>query len=498
MEVKFESRELSCLDTVLSEVGTSEQTQEIKLSDGMPDVGQVISAWGQPILRGKEWRSDGISFSGGMMVWVLYRAEDGSGEKCIDAWVPFQMRWDLPGTAPEGTIRLRCFPRFVDARPVSPRKIMVRCGMGAMVSAMAERNFSVYAPTENRGGVELLKVAYPVRLPQEMGEKTFLMDEELSLPESMPKPQTLIYYRMEPKVTDKKVLGGKLVFRGQGQLHVLYGSEEGKLNCWDFEVPFSQYTELKTEHSTDAQADIELAVTSLELDVEENGSFRFKAGVVAQYLITDKILLETIEDAYCPGREVELNRKVLELNVMLENRRETVTGEATLGSEAALLADESFLWDYPRQMQEENCVSMEIPGTCQSLYYDMEGVLRAASSKWEGSLRFPADAHSRLQAAPGVTLVQADVENGGIQMKLELPVEVTAFAEQGFPMVTGVELGEKSGKDPGRPSLILRRAGSKRLWDIAKDSGSTVDAIRQANAIQGEPVPGQMLLIPVP
>lgn len=498
VEVKFESKEISCLNTILSETEVSEQTQEIKLSDGMPDVGQVIAAWGQPILRGKEWRSDSVSFTGGMMVWVLYRPEDGSGEKCIDAWVPFQMKWDLPALSPEGSIRLRCFPRFVDARPVSPRKIMVRCGMGAMVNAMAKHSFETYEPGENIDGVELLKASYPVRLPQEMGEKTFLMDEELSLPESSPEAKKLVYYQMEPKVTDKKVLGPKLVFRGTGLLHVLYSTEDGRLGSWDFEVPFSQFAELDMEHSTDALADLEMAVTSLELELDESGDFRLKAGITAQYLITDKLLLELIEDAYSPGREVSLNRRILEMNVWLDSRREMITGEEILGGDAASVVDGSFLWDYPRQMRTERGVEMEMPGTFQSLYYDSEGVLRSASNRWEGRLQIPADENSELHLMPGAANVQTGMSSTGVQMKLELPVEITATADQGFSMVTGVELGEACAKDPARPSLILRRCGTKRLWDIAKDSGSTVEAIRQANGIQNEPAPGQMLLIPVP
>ena len=51
VEVNFESREFSWLDTVLQEMTTSEQSQEIKLPDGMPDIGQVLCAWGQPIVR---------------------------------------------------------------------------------------------------------------------------------------------------------------------------------------------------------------------------------------------------------------------------------------------------------------------------------------------------------------------------------------------------------------------------------------------------------------
>ena len=47
---------ISFLDTVLQDVQTAELTQQIKLSDGMPDIGRILAAWGQVILRGKEWQ----------------------------------------------------------------------------------------------------------------------------------------------------------------------------------------------------------------------------------------------------------------------------------------------------------------------------------------------------------------------------------------------------------------------------------------------------------
>jgi len=65
------------------------------------------------------------------------------------------------------------------------------------------------------------------------------------------------------------------------------------------------------------------------------------------------------------------------------------------------------------------------------------------------------------------------------------------------PMVTGLALGEEKKPDPARPSLILRRAGGQRLWDIAKSTGSTVSGIRKANGLEQEPEEGRILLIPV-
>ena len=40
--------------------------------------------------------------------------------------------------------------------------------------------------------------------------------------------------------------------------------------------------------------------------------------------------------------------------------------------------------------------------------------------------------------------------------------------------------------------------GEESLWELAKTTGSTMDAIRRANNLENEPSPGQMLLIPIP
>lgn len=497
MELQFSRSDVRYLDTVLREVRNGEETLEIKLPDGMPDIGRILAAWGQVILRGKEWRSDSISCSAGVMVWVMYQAEDGSGERVIDAWIPFQMKWSLPEDTPEGDIRIHCLLRFVDGRSVSARKIMVRAGIGSMAEAFAPKSAAVFAPEQMEGNAELLRRTYPVRLQKEAGEKAFLMDEELMLPDSAPKAEKIVYYRMNPRLSDKKILSDKLVFRGNGNLHMLYRSEDGQLHSWDFDLPFSQYDQLGEVYGSDAQADIGLNPTGLELEMDEEGRMRLKGGITAQYLVTDKELLELVEDAYSPNRELTIHREDLEIPAVLDTRRENIYGEQAIPAEANIAADVNFLPDFPRMLRTENGVDMEVPGVFQVLYYGEDGMLRSGTARWEGQMRMNADENSRISAMPISVEPQAAIGNGQILMKTEIPMDTTTTARQIIPMVTGLELGELRQPDPNRPTLILRRVGNAGLWDIAKASGSTMEAIRRANQLREEPAPGQMLLIPV-
>jgi len=497
LEWKLDNQEISYLDTVLREVQSCEQTQELRLTDGMPDVGRIVAAWGQTILRGKEWRGDSIACNGGMMVWVLYAPEDGSTERCLETWIPFQMRWDLPENTPEGEIRMMCLPRFVDARNVSPRKIILRAGMAALAEAVTSDTALLSQAHDLPEDIQLRRSSYPMRLNREAGEKTFLLDEELTVPDSVPHPQKLICFRLEPRLSDRKVLANKIVFRGSAGLHVLYRSDEGQLHSWDFPISFSQYADLNGEHSTDAQADICLMPTNLELELDEEGHFRLKAGITAQYLISDKQLVEVTEDAYSPVRELELGMEMTELPVILESRREALYPEQMIPVQADIAVDTAFLPDFPRQRRQENLTQLESTGQFQTLYYGEDGALRSAAARWEGQQRLPADENSIIQAVPLPPEVQSTVGSGQLLAKAELPMEWSTVTRQQLPMVSRITAGEVRTPDPTRPSLILRRAGEDSLWDIAKRAGSTVEEIRKVNQLSDEPIPGQMLLIPV-
>lgn len=496
MELQFKQQAFPYLDAAVRECRNTELTQEIRLPDGLPDIGHILCAWGQTVLRGKEWQSDSVSFSGGMMVWVLYASGDGSGEQCIEGWIPFQMRWDLPENCPEGKLRVQCIPRFVDARSASARKIMIRAGVAAQAEAYVPGSAELWEPEKGTEDVELLLTRWPVRMNVEAGEKSFLLDEEPELAEA---PDKLVSFRLEPKLTEKRVLGNKLVFRGTGNLHAVCRMADGRIRKMDAELPFSQFAELDGEYGPDAQADVVLMPTNLELELGENGRLRFKGGVVAQYLISDKRMLTAAEDAYSPSREMQLRMETAEIPAVLESRRENIYGEQTLSADAEEIADISFLPDLPRQRTGEIGVEVTLPGQFQLLYYGTDGVLRAGTARWEGHQQITADPNTRLLLYPGVAdMPRAVSGNGQLTLSAEMPVDMIAVTNQSIPMVAGVSMGEIREKDPDRPSLILRRAGEDRLWDIAKASGSTMDAIRRVNGITEEPAPERMLLIPIP
>ena len=498
MELQFEKLTISCLSPILREVRTLEQAQEIRLSDGMPDIGRVLCGWGQVIQRSKEWAADSVSLTAGMLVWVLYAPEDGTEARWEDGWIPFSASWDLPQTAAEGTIRIACLTRFVDARSLSARKIMVRAGISVLCQAWIPGEGEIFTPGELPEGLELRRVKYPLRIPKEAGEKAFTLEEDLTLPGTAPTLGKAVYYTLEPELQEQRVMGDKAVFRGSARLHLLYETEAGALRSQDFQLPFSQFAELKESRSNEGEVSLILGVTALELECVDSTHLRVKCGLAAQYLVDDLETLELIEDAYCLDRDLEVSRDVLDLGAVLETRRETLAAEQTVPGEGELALDVSFFPDFPRQRNLEDRVTQELSGTFQVLYEGTDGSLQAAVSRWEGRMDLAADPACRIAAEP-LPGPEPQILMGGGDMKLrtEVPLGLRITAGEGIPMVTGLTLGEQKEPDEDRPSLVLRRTETGDLWQIAKDSGSTVEAIRSANHLTEDPEAGRMLLIPI-
>jgi len=128
-----------------------------------------------------------------------------------------------------------------------------------------------------------------------------------------------------PGVEEHRVLSNRLVLRGSANLHVLYLSEEGQLFSWDFPVSISQFADLKGSFGSDAKGDFTLAVTDLELDLDEECHFRLKCGIAAQYILEDVRMIRPVEDAYSPVQELETQRAELSVPAILEETEPKLT-----------------------------------------------------------------------------------------------------------------------------------------------------------------------------
>lgn len=496
MEIKFNKKPLHCMRPFFSKIHTQEQTQEIRLPDAYPDIGKVIGCWGQVLMRGKEWHSSFMGANGGVMAWVMYAPEDGTPPRVLDVWMPIQCRWDFPETVDDGVMILRPVLSSLDGRSVSARKMMIRAGVDTFAQALGRQTMELSEPAQVPDDVELLTRTYPMDLPVEAGEKQVQMEEMLSMPSNLPPIHKFIRYQMMPAVTEQKVLGNRLVFRGQADVDVSYMTEDGSVHTWETEVPFSQYTELDGDYSPGATAWVMPMVTAMELDLTDEGQLQMRGGIAAQYAVFDRNTVDIVEDAFSPRRDVTPRVEQIQFPALLDVGEMEIPVEGTTQMERILQSVP--MTQYPKTEYMEDGMHVHVCGQFQSLGMDTEDKLIGDTARFEASMPFSSAMENQTQLWLGDPrkLDVIPISDGQL-LRTSYPVSMQVYSGQSIPMVTELELGEERPADPDRPSIILRRAGDEGLWAIAKNAGSTVAAIRNANGLEGEPEAGQMLLIPI-
>jgi hypothetical protein len=328
----------------------------------------------------------------------------------------------------------------------------------------------------------------------EAGEKI------LNLEESMPPSaatERILACQVRPVVSEQNVLAGRVLVRGTAFADLICLDTDGRVFSQTMELPFAQYADLEREYDKDAAAEVTIAVSNLEPELTEN-NIRIKCNLIAQYLIREQRMLSVVEDVYSPVRKVNAKMQELRLPTVLETKTEWVDAVQEMDAPRAVPVSSVFLPDHPTVYREGGHATLELPGSFGLLYYDADGMLQAKTEPWSDTVQFPAAEKSKIRTS--ITLPQTPTfmpQADGVRLNSQLRLETTATADMELPMVTSLEVGEMLQPDPNRPSLLLQRIGQRDLWSLAKATGSTVDAIREANGLQDEPAPDQMLLIPV-
>ena len=491
MEIQFQKNAISYLQTLLREQQKQEQTQQIRLSDAMPDIEHVIGCWGQVLIRGKEWRGGSLGISGGIIAWVLYQPENEGAPCCVDTWIPFQMKWDVDETERDGVIEVCTSLCHIDARMLSDRKLMVRANVCAQMHAMVGADTMIYEPADLPGDVQVLQHTYPMMLPAEAGEKQFDIEQQLEIPPDGARVHQVVRFTALPTLTEYKIVADKLVLRGSAEIYVLYMDDMGKLNSNTWKLPFSQYTQLDGEYTSEADVSVCFALTQLELERLQPDSLNLKLGLTAQYIVSRMQNITVTEDMYSTQRDLKQSNGALTLPSVLQSKTQEV--KVDLVAPDGRVIDVSMHREPVQINKKDDLTEITLEGLYQILYEDAEGKVQNSSERWQKTVTETVSPDTDYH----ISLWQAELLVPGKMSGVMLQIHENVVAMTPMQMVMGAQLGDAVTRDPKRPSIILRRAGGDTLWDIAKSLGSTVEQIQKINAIQEEPDGEKMLLIPI-
>lgn len=499
MELEFKEKSFSYLEQVLYMTANQEETGETIVPDSYPDIETIIDSYAEAIVRGKDCRAGSITISGGVKGGLIYLPEDSSAPKTLDFYLPFSIRVDDPSLTEQ--TKIICIPtiRSVDARMINSRKALLRTNLCCIVKGFNEYNDRLYSLETCPEKMQLKKQTYLLELPLEISEKSFTISDII---ETISETTIAQLYKIScaPRITDKKLVANKGVFKGICRVKLLYISDNQRMYALEQELPFSQYCEFLTDFDDD-KLDVTPVITGYDTEIEENDGncrLRISINVLAQGIVRGSREYTTIEDAYCTQDTFVPEWQHYSMENVLDMQSEHKNTYLRMPGNISEVINIDLYPDYPADQKIGDNIKLTLPISVHLLGIDDHGMIAALTGKTEicheTALCDTARYESIVQSGNCSSSLFAD----GPEVQFELWWDIVFCASQKMRTICGGTF-EICTDDSRRPSVVIKsvKKGTD-IWEIAKTNRAKVSAIQSANHLKdGIICEDQIILIPV-
>lgn len=505
MEIELTRTQLACYDTVLDTTVLHEETMEMIVSDACPDILRIVDTAGTVCLKSKEAMEGRAEVTGAVRCAILYLPDGEKGVRRIEANIPFSCTADCAGISPACSVV--AVPRVLcaDTRVLNPRKVLVRVNLAVDFRVFCPATASLCTGAEcaaPNNSVEQLRERHKTYMVTCVQEKPFTFSDDLSIPGSRPEVAELLKCRANLNCTESKIIGNKLIFKGEAALRICYRAVDDTVCTVDFELPFSQIMEVSgVGEEADCSLNVLLTELSCTLGAGDGRTVSVSMGLLAQAVIREERYIELLTDIYSTACDLTAEMQSNTFNDLVENnaRRQTTREIVETETMARSAIDASVNVGAVTQSREGNWVTFSVEAFVSVLYLNEENEVRAANRRVNVpcQVELPEGCACSCRSR-GTGEVFATPTAGGIEVRFDLDFLYLALSSKRLAAVTGVQAGENIVRDGEKePSIVLRVVGQERLWDIAKTYRTTMADIMQANELEpGGALEGKLLLIP--
>lgn len=480
-----------------------EETMESIVPDACPDILSIVTTEGRARLTRKESLEGKAEAAGNIQVTVLYLPENEPGPRKLELNVPFRVSVPAPGLEPG--CPLVVVPRVCggDTRMLNPRKVLCRVELAVFCQGWAMETDTVCSPfQEPEAGLQQRVREMESYVTVAAVEKSFAFTDEVNLTASRPAARELLGHRVDLQCGEAKVIGNKLIFKGEAALQVRYRTAEDGLAVGRWDLPFSQIVEVSgvEEEGTCVMEVVEQESQVTLTDDAEGRTLAVHLELLAQAVIRQTRQVRLFTDAYSVTRKVTVERRNYQLQQLWEENATTQAAREVLETpvSASRIEDCFLSMGMPQVAREESEGILSVQGKVTVLYTGEDGALAAVTQPVSVSVKvaLPPEGKCRAKCDLGGD-IQAVPTGMGIEVRCPIRFGFLTTVERPCMGITAIQAEEQ--EDVGeRPSVILRLAQpGECLWDIAKTYSTTQEDILAANDLpEPDHLEGKLLLIP--
>lgn len=503
MELDLRTETLRCWETVCRMTLEQEATTEAIVPDACPDVWQVLDGEGRLFLQRKEAQEGKAECAGLIRTSILYQPEGGEGVRSLEVTAPFSISPEVPRLTRQCALYVQARVLSVDVHLLNPRKVLVRVGYALEITGYAPAALALAAGAEEpeQWGLRQRMENRSTLSAVAVQEKTFTYSDVLVLPSGKPEAEELMRTRADCVCAEAKVIGNKLVFKGEVTVQTLCRDREGGLFSSEFHLPYSQIMDAG-EESEEGLCQLHLSLSEIHctLNQEDGRSIQAELEMQAQAVIRKEQTCTLLRDLYSTSYEVETQEKEIALSHLSGQGEEQETLREVLeaGGELTDLYDIQVRLGRTSQSWEGQERILRQEAEIAALYRSAEGMGCLHRTVTVSHRLTGQEAGDCLFTCQLLRDPNGSVTGKGVEVAADLSFRWMTVEGETVTAIQTVNAGEKRTDGEDTPSVSLRTVKpGETLWDVAKSCAAGDREILEASGLTSEELyPGQMLLIP--
>lgn len=503
MELALNNVNMEGFSPLLDTTVIQEETQESIVPDACPDIGRVLCTEARAQLHSKESVEGKVEGEGSVATTVVYLPEGEEGPRKLCLTIPFRVSAAAAGIVPGCPVVV--IPRVVNAetRVLNPRKVLCRVELAVVCQGWGPEENVLMSPWSGEECVLEQRTEEVERyVAMSVAEKAFAFTDDVTLSAASPAMAELLGHRLDLRCDEAKVIGNKLIFKGEVTLQARYRTVENAMALGRWELPFSQIMDVGgIEEEGSCCLDVVEQDSRLELvDDGEGRTVGVHLELLAQSVVRQTKTVEVFSDAYSVSQVATVERQELTFSQLWEeNAVNQIHREIfDLPSPARSVEDCWVTLGQPTVERKENEGVAAVQGVVTVLYMTEEGGLESLTRPItvSASVSLPEKGQCRVRCSLGGD-AGAVATAGGIELRCPVRFSYLTTVPKTCSAVTAIHVEERAETEE-RPSVILRLAQpGECLWDIAKAYATTTQDILTANELtEPDRLEGTLLLIP--
>ncbi len=507
MNIKYSKCEIVTEKSIFDQTIEHPIDVDFSLPEYLPEISRILKCTANPMVLSKSVSGAAVSIEGDVAINLLYSDNTGNVSS-FEYVIPFSKIIELPQTN-VGYVKVALKTNYLNYRPTGKRRMDIHGAIGIIICAKNNEGFPMVSDIEGKY-VETLKEEIELTSSCGYFEKNLIIDEELNISDDAPITH-IIRYKATSNIDDAKIISGKIIVKGNLDLHILYSSEKvRKYKIYDTSIPYSQIIDAPGIND-DYSVETDVNISALELKPRTNLSgdvtsltVEGKLCVTADVYCDEKF--EIVTDAFSTFCECDQNFDNVSYSKLCEISEDRFICKKNLEFSDGGLSEILDIWcDIQTGIAKPDNEGFLINGTITICILGIDSDETAVYYEKPLDFSYPCkieNTDSVSKISPNIKISNCSYtmqSKDKVEVRVELKTLCKAFMEKSISAVSDIHFNEENLKDNKRSFalVVYYSSNEEKIWSIAKRYNTSVESIKKANNLKCEHInEGQMILIP--